>query len=557
MKKLNLKTKFIFIIWLFLTTLWVSFANILTLADDFLVSFWTWIQEKYAETLFNNNWSYFWWVFFIDWVVYNTWEMTLTWTSNTKLCRQQIKWLYYNPQRWWFLFPLDKSSLDLLKWIDSGYNNMTFTWGFFMDCSWSNSKNIFWQIKHTVNWNTYRLVAWVKFSWNDYLQEFGENLFYKNEVLSWIFWDSWWWKASVFGTWIPDSVPDSFSFPVIKNTDLNKFYKSEPVTVLWIDPIISLPIKITNWILYINWQFKWTTWTVKLWDKVQIELKSSSDYNSITSSQVEMWIMSASFYVITKSSDYEQKIIELSIVQKFMIMTTFKDIMAKYEWSDKLVTFLYTFKSMLKDEIDLIENEEKKAMLEYLYEVMEWYIMSLSNTQTDKDIYTAPNCKRYDIVYDESRLAYTSSSFVVKKYFATLALLKDYINKSNPWNWKCDSVSNYNNSDADRRVAPNWKVYKIAKTDRWYTSYDFINIKFFDSLTAIRSYIDYNNPVKKVRNHTIDKSFEPEVYTAPSWKIYKIYKTDVWFMAYEFLNVKYFPTLISIKNYINKNNPSK
>lgn len=58
-----------------------------------------------------------------------------------------------------------------------------------------------------------------------------------------------------------------------------------------------------------------------------------------------------------------------------------------------------------------------------------------------------------------------------------------------------------------------------------------------------------------IRDHDIDTSFTAQNYTAPNGKVYKIYKTDKWYMSYKLMRVRYFNTLDSIKSFINQNNP--
>jgi hypothetical protein len=82
-------------------------------------------------------------------------------------------------------------------------------------------------------------------------------------------------------------------------------------------------------------------------------------------------------------------------------------------------------------------------------------------------------------------------------------------------------------------------------------------VKYFASISELRSYIDKNNPTIIIRNHQVDATFEPVTHIAPNGKDYKIYKTNRGHMSYKLLKVQYFGSLEELKNYIDKNNKSK
>jgi hypothetical protein len=106
-------------------------------------------------------------------------------------------------------------------------------------------------------------------------------------------------------------------------------------------------------------------------------------------------------------------------------------------------------------------------------------------------------------------------------------------------------------------IAPNGKIYHLIGQYGWYSAKEFTTAKYFDSLQNIKTYIDLRNPAKEIWKHTIDTTFIPLIYAAPNGKEYKIYKTDRWYMSYKLMKVRYFTSLSEIKSYIDKNNPSK
>lgn len=125
------------------------------------------------------------------------------------------------------------------------------------------------------------------------------------------------------------------------------------------------------------------------------------------------------------------------------------------------------FQSMVKDEIDELEDiknpstSEKRrlAILDYLKNLIDKYLDD--NDISDATIYTAPNGKKYTVIFDKSKSCYTSPVF---------------LNKS-----KC-----------------------------FYTRTEFNN------------FVDINNPA---RTHTVDTSWSTATHYAPSGKSYTIQKT--------------------------------
>jgi hypothetical protein len=102
----------------------------------------------------------------------------------------------------------------------------------------------------------------------------------------------------------------------------------------------------------------------------------------------------------------------------------------------------------------------------------------------------------------------------------------------------------------------------IKRITQGYTSDDFIYAKSFDTIEAIRKYIDMNNPKVATWDHVVDDTFDPVTYIAPNGKEYKIQKVTinengsdkVKYMSYKFVSVKYFDSLEAIKAYIDKYN---
>ncbi|NOZ44825.1 MAG: hypothetical protein GXP45_06915 [bacterium] len=97
----------------------------------------------------------------------------------------------------------------------------------------------------------------------------------------------------------------------------------------------------------------------------------------------------------------------------------------------KLQTFLYTMKSMLEDRV---ATESGCTYNQYLLDIVNSYLMDeLPNQGGDNQgAYVAPNCKEYEIKYNEDRQAYYSPDFIRIHYFISTDAIESFISKYNP-----------------------------------------------------------------------------------------------------------------------------
>jgi hypothetical protein len=145
----------------------------------------------------------------------------------------------------------------------------------------------------------------------------------------------------------------------------------------------------------------------------------------------------------------------------------------------------------------------------------------------------------------------------MRTYFGSRDDLGKYLDSKNPGDCHVNSygdITIYNNTDENRHVAPNGKVYTIESSGIGYTSPEFSNAKYFANLNELRNYINTNNPAIAVWDHNVIPGFEPVTHTAPNGKVYKIYNTNRGYMSYKFLSVRYFGSLEELTRYIDRNN---
>lgn len=554
--------KQIVVLWLFLIVMIVPVSALELNFNNTLDDYFNNIEDVYSQLHFNKWTNDFMWVIFrqgsdgLD----NDVNIELTSGSENFDCTRQIKWLYYNPQRGNSVWPLDQESLGYLQEMDSSYDDLTMTWGRYTECDGKGSGDVYGQITHNLGSSEYKLVAWVEFDDNNgYNQNFDNSLVYteNDKKAEGKIFDSWGGVAEIVQ---PAAELDDFSIPMIRNAELWEYYTSDPIEVIWLSGNQETLASISKGVLFINGDLKGTTWYVKNNDKVKIELRSASDYETVTSSVLTMGTEQATFYIVTQPEGYSD-VCDLTISEKLRIYSVFKLLTDAYDNNSiKLESFLYTMKSMLKDRI---ANEEKCGYYDYLLDITDSYMMDEMNVggyNDDQWVYVAPNCKQYEVQYDDSRQWYYSPDFVTIHYFISTETLEAFINKYNPGSSECGDTTYNDSTDREHRVAPNGKLYAITKVTYGYTSYDFLYVKTFDTLDWIRKYIDLNNPAIPVRNHEIDDTFEQLVYLAPNKKEYIIQRVFVsWvkkYMSYKFVTPKYFDSIDTIKDFIDKNNPA-
>ncbi len=520
------------------------------------------LESNYSELYFNQGGNNFEWVIFWQGSHALTNDVTIDLTSGSGSidCKRQVEWIYYNPQRGNSMWPLDTGSLDHLKNINTSYNDVTVTWGRYTDCSGKNVNDVYGQVINTLGSATYKLVVGVKFPVNSnlYIQQFDNSLQYfesSGSAEGKIF-DSRWGVAEIIEH---TSGLNNFSMAMINNAELDTFYKSDPVLITGLVESQQVLASITKWSLFINEIMVGTTGYVHNGDQVQIELKSDNSYNSVVSSTLSIQNKQATFYITTQPEWYDASC-DLSISEKLRTYSIFQLLIDAYKDNPiKLKSFLYTFKSMLSDKVS---QEWACGQYAYLLDVTEAYMMDELGTGDYNDnqgMYTAPNCKVYELKYDDARQAYYSPDFITIHYFISTESLEKFVDKYNPWKGNCGE--NYNDPwDWKRRIAPNGKVYVIKKSGSKYTSDDFMYSKIFDTLQAIRKYIDINNPAILVWKHELDNTFDPVVYIAPNKKEYTIQRVFVSaqekYMSYKFITPKYFDNLDQIEAFIDKNNPA-
>lgn len=334
--------------------------------------------------------------------------------------------------------------------------------------------------------------------------------------------NSWYSTTSSFiYSGILDTTPNTFSFNDIDDADLDETYMSNTITISGLSTGTQVLASITRGMLYISGNAVGTTWYVQNGWTVKIELISSDEYDDSVESTLTIDSKSDTFKVTTKEEDddvdddYDDIDTDLSNTEKLIVVYLFETLRDLYA-GDKEEEFFNTLMLMLEEKMDDIDDEDDTEWqaLKYLYDLADQYYESDEFGEEGIDImdrikngiYTAPNGKKYIITYDSTTQRFTSTNFVVPKYFPTLDTLKYIIDINNPAGSQYANakpiLARWKNARIDGIwqtspfTAPNKKVFYFFKDiNGRYSSYTFTSERYFSSLDDVKEFI-YNSNKK-------------------------------------------------------------
>ncbi len=352
-----------------------------------------------------------------------------------------------------------------------------------------------------------------------------------------------------------------FEFEDEDNAEPGDAYTSNEITVAGLDTNETILATVIAGVLYRNDEPKGSSALVQNGDKLSIEMFASEDYDETVETELIIANRTITWEIETMDEededendfDFEDEC-DLSNSQMLGVASVYNSILGMYSSESQLTSFLITMQSMLEDNIDLAGGDDDACSMAYLLEQID---DELDDGSNPTNTHTTPSCKEYAVDYSEAKDGYYSPDMTVRTYFGSRDDLWKYLDSKNAGDCHVNSYDDatvYDNTDDNRQVAPNGKVYTLENNNAGYTSPEFNTVKYFAELSELRNYIDVNNPAIAVWDHDVNPDFEPVTHTAPNGKVYKIYNTDMWYMSYKFLSVKYFGTFEEIVGYIDRYN---
>jgi len=348
----------------------------------------------------------------------------------------------------------------------------------------------------------------------------------------------------------------NFSFTNVENAQTGTEYISNEIQMWWLATNEIIRASITTGTLMRNWVQKGLGTWVQNNDMLAIKMTSSPNYSGVVQSQLKIASKLIDWKITNiQSGGISTTGFNLTPAEMLAVQAIFNSILNMYTNPSQLQAFLLVMKSMLEDNIALAWNNNVDNLKYLLYLINNHLSGGFGNN--NPNLHIAPNCKEYLIVLETGSNTYYSPNTMKQTRFGSRDELEKYLDSHNPGDCHINTYWNtvsYDNTNPNRHIAPNGKVYNIQLQNLWYTSNDFIKARYFASLSELRAFIDQNNPAIIVRNHTVDTNFTPIIHTAPNWKSYKIYNTNKWYMSYKLIKVQYFGGLEQLKNYIDVNN---
>lgn len=297
-------------------------------------------------------------------------------------------------------------------------------------------------------------------------------------------------------------VPSNWSitwFNAITGANKDTIYLSNPIIIAWLPTGTSVTGSIDTGTLAKNGNDVGTQASFTNGDVLRIARRSANQYNTQVQTNLNINNTIIPFSITTKTSENDIENNQGYCSNENTYALIFLSLKESYESEERLRQVLQLMLTMINDLITVTANQwgwQSIYALQCFADIVDEYLIQ-SNTGPEINenqwIYTAPNGKEYLVEYLPNIDAYTSPDFAYHKIFV------DY--------------------------------------------------------EMFTKHIDANNPSTTSRNHTVDPSFTPVVYTAPNGKKYTLQKTDKWFMSYQFLVPAYFQTLEGTKAHIDRHNP--
>lgn len=236
------------------------------------------IDQKFSDVAFKARWSEFAGsIFWLNAKNIETGETVNIW-AETKTCFKQVRWIYYNAQRWNRLRPMDQDTLIYFRWTSNTYDDLNMSGWLYTSCS-GDEYSVYGQLTYAVSWDSYRshITAGTKYNRTDNaiswsfaksLQRF-DNKFpigYIYDDHWWGIWFIWWkWDASQYAALITSINGWSWINNIFKYGGNN----NSTITGGWIE------IATTKWNAINTLMNVGVRWTIWLWFSVNTVEKNT------------------------------------------------------------------------------------------------------------------------------------------------------------------------------------------------------------------------------------------------------------------------------------------
>ncbi len=189
--------------------------------------------------------------------------------SPDKRCFKQVRWIYYNSQRWNRLRPMDQDTLTYFRWTSNTYNNLSMSGWLYTSCS-GDEYSIYGQLTYHVSWDSYnshitagtkynRTTNTISWSFSKSLQRF-DNKFpigYIYDDHWWGIWFVWWqWNTAQYGALLTKLnwgswINNIFKYGGTNDSEITGWWIAIPTTK-WnaINTLMNVGVRGTIWLSF-------------------------------------------------------------------------------------------------------------------------------------------------------------------------------------------------------------------------------------------------------------------------------------------------------------------
>ncbi len=549
---------------------------------------------------------------FLSWsTIYSSWEnIYLSGNSTPISCKSRLNGMYYNNMRWRRLWPLDTGNLQILTGQDSNYSSMTVAWGLFTDCSGTNinSNDIYGQITHTWWGITYTITAGLTYNFTgnsiNTSSTLSGTLVVSWGTIQWYLYDTYGWIGEVGQTTVNGTTVGVSNGTITSTcTDFQTTRSSGTnitLTCTWsnVSQYILNLFSDTSWTPLIAQSFGWAG-TSYNWNPSWLStgnyvatcttMIGSSSCNQLSITISDGWVISistgtnSSWTSVYSSYTGARFVSSITTIRsaKLNKLYTSEDFSVEWLAWSTLATlsdwYLYINGTGVGQtgyvqnwdilNIDLISSEEYNTSV-----TAELSIADITGTFTiitmdpDNEICLLTNSQKAQIkdLFNSIKSGYANNEAKRSKMVYTM---RSMIQDIQDFDYSCSLQYMQDLSDEEidgndeTHVAPNCKEYNISysKSKWWYTSSDFKKTQYFASLSAIKRFIDAQNPGDcNINTYSESETYDNEdeaKHIAPNGKIYAIDEGSGYYYSSTMLKRKNFDNVEDLFRYIDVNNP--
>lgn len=291
-------------------------------------------------------------------------------------------------------------------------------------------------------------------------------------------------------------------FTMVTGAELDTVYMSNPIIIAWLATGQTVTGSInTGWL--VKNSLDAGTWsTFQNGDVVRVWVRSATTYNTTRTVNLSINNTIVPFSVTTKTSGWQSTPTVNYCLNENTYALIFLSIRQAYDDEAKFRQVLQLMLTMINGLINSGANQwggQSLYALQCFADIVQNYINSnyTPNNPTEQ-IYTAPNGKKYRIVQTTTPPGYTSPDFQYSKIFVNYQSITAHIDANNPWTGIWSSTSNDHIVDVSftpvTLTAPNGKQYTMKKTNKWFTSDQFVVRRYFETIAKAQAHINRHNP---------------------------------------------------------------